>query len=123
MGIENMPKRNKRWTSYELMLKRVKKRPYKIAECWFYDPMRLWLPRQDWMENWVLRITLVRDHRDPVTIAGYREIRATNRARWAEVHEAVLTLAMVFHPRLGQSSLWHDLPEAVMCMIVCEAYF
>ena len=67
MGIENMPKRNKRWTSYELMLKRVKKRPYKIAECWFYDPMRLWLPRQDWMENWI--------------------------------------------------------PEAVMCMIVCEAYF
>ena len=118
MGIENMPKRHKRWTSYELMLKRVKKRSYIIGKCWFYDPMGLWLPRQDW----ILRTTLCRDHRDPVTIAAYREIRATNRAWWAEIHAMVLALATVFHPRLGENSLWHDLPEAVMRMIVCEAY-
>ena len=114
MGIENMPKRHKRWTSYELMLKRVKKRVYRIEEVW-----------RRTASNSAVYVTsfFTRDLRHPVTIAGYREIRATNRARWAEVHEAVLTLAMVFHPRLGQSSLWHDLPEAVMCMIVCEAYF
>ena len=30
----HMPKSHKRWTSYELMLKRVKKRPYMIEEVW-----------------------------------------------------------------------------------------
>ena len=101
-----MPKSHKRWTSYELMLKRVNKRPYYIVECWFHDPMGLWLPRQDyWIKDWILRTTLRRDHRDPEIIASCREIRATNRAWWAKVHQAVLALAMVFHPRLGEDSL------------------
>ena len=119
-----MPKSHKRWASYELMLKRVKKRSYSIQECWFYDPMGLWgiLPRQDWFKDWILKTTLCRDRRDPETIAAYREIRATNRAWWAEVHAMVLALATVFHPRLGENSLWHDLPEPIMHMIVCEAY-
>ena len=106
-----MPKSHKRWTSYELMLKRVKKRPHYIADSWFYDPIK----------DWFLKTTLCPDYRHPVTIAAYREIRATNREWWAEVHEAVLALAMMFHPRLGENSLWHDLPEAViMRMIVCR---
>ena len=124
-----MPKSHKRWTSYELMLKRVKKPAYRIAECWKYNPFYNW---------WVLTTTLCHDHRDPVTIAAYREIRATNRAwltiaayreiramnraKQAEIREMVLALAMVFHARLGENGLWHDLPEAVMRMIVCEAY-
>ena len=118
-----MPKSRKRVTSYELMLKRFKKRPYYIVECWFYDPMGLWLPRQDyWIKDWILRTTLCRDRRDPVTIASDREIRATNRAWWAGIHGMVLALAMVFHPRLGKDSLWHELDEPIMRMIVCEAY-
>ena len=108
-----MPKSHKRWTSYELMLKRVKKPAYRIAECWKYHRIYNW---------WVPTTTLCHDHRDPVTIAAYREIRATNRAKQAEIHEMVLALAMVFHARLGENGLWHDLPEAVMRMIVCEAY-
>ena len=106
-----MPKSHKRWTSYELMLKRVKKRAYYIVSEQ-YDPIN----------DWFLTTTLTRDRRDPVTIAAYREIRATNRAWWAEIHEMVLALAMVFHARLGENGLWHDLPEAVMRMIVCEVY-
>ena len=106
-----MPKSHKRWTSYELMLKRVKKRPYYIAECWEIK-----------FNDWFLTTTFVPDYRDPEIIASYREIRATNRAWWAKVHEAVLALAMVFHPRLGEDSLWHDLPAVLMRMIVCEAY-
>jgi hypothetical protein len=108
-----MPKSHKRWTSYELMLKRVKKRPYMIEEVWRRSA-----------SNTAHYVTcfFTRDVRHPVTIAGYREIRATDREWWAGIHERVLTLAMVFHPRLGENSLWHDLPEAVMCMIVCEAY-
>ncbi len=31
---QHMPKSHKRWTSYELMLKRTKKRPYRIEEVW-----------------------------------------------------------------------------------------
>ena len=108
-----MPKSHKRCTSYELMLRRVKKRPYRIEEVW-----------RRTASNSAVYVTsfFTRDLRHPVTIAAYREIRATNRAWWAVIHERVLTLAMVFHPRLGENSLWHDLPEAVMCMIVCEAY-
>ncbi len=108
-----MPKSHKRWTSYELMLKRVNKRPYYITHVWHIDLSM----------GWLSKTTLCRDRRDPVTIAAYREIRATNRASWwAEVHGMVLALAMVFHPRLGEDSLWHDLPEPIMCMIVCESY-
>jgi hypothetical protein len=105
-----MPKSHKRWTSYELMLKRVKKRPYTIA--WQYH-LNSWHPMPP---------IFVEDLRHPVIITADREVRASNRAWWAGIHERVLTLAMVFHPRLGESSLWHDLPEGVMCMIVCEAY-
>ena len=64
----------------------------------------------------------VRDLRHPVTIAAYRETRATNRAWWAGIHARVLALAMVLHPRLGENSLWHDLEEGLVRMIVCEAY-
>jgi hypothetical protein len=94
------------------MLKRVKKRAYHEAVMWGVDPIKGWFVTTKW----------TRDRRDPVIIAGYREIRATNRAWWAEIHAMVLALATVFHPRLGKNSLWHDLPEAVMRMIVCEAY-
>ena len=110
MGIENMPKRNKGWTSYELMLKRVKKRSYRIM--WQYNVTNMhFMPP-----------IFVRDLRYPVIIAADREVRASNRAWWAGIHDKVLALAMVFHARLGEHSLWLDLPEAVMCMIVCEAY-
>ena len=105
-----MPKSHKRWTSYELMLKRVKKRPYMIA--WQYH-ITSWHPMPP---------IFVEDLRHPVTIASDREIRATNRAWWAEVHGMVLALAMVFHPRLGKDSLWHELDEPIMRMIVIEAY-
>ena len=57
-----------------------------------------------------------------MTIAAYREIRATDRAWWAEIHDLTLALAMVLHPRLGETSLWHDLPEVIVRMIVREAY-
>ena len=108
-----MPKSHKRWTSYELMLKRVKKRPYMIEEVW-----------RRTASNSAVYVTsfFTRDLRHPVTIASDREIRATNRAWWAEVHGMVLALAMVFHPRLGKDSLWHELDEPIMRMIVCEAY-
>ena len=107
-----MPKSRKRVTSLELMLKRFKKRPYYCALMWGIDPMTGWFTTTKW----------IRDRRDPEIIAFEREARATNRAWWAEVHEAVLALAMVFHPRLGEHSLWHDLEVGLMRMIVCEAY-
>ena len=107
-----MPKSRKRVTSYELMLKRFKKRSYYCAVMWGVDPIKGWFTTTKW----------TRDRRDPEVIASYREIRATNRAWWAEVHAMVLALAMVFHPRLGEESLWHDLPAVLMRMIVCEAY-
>jgi hypothetical protein len=107
-----MPKSHKRWTSYELMLKRVNKRPYYIGHMWGVDSIRGWFVTTKW----------TRDLRDPEIIAAHREIRATNRAWWAEIHAMVLALAMVFHLRLGKDSLWHDLPEPIMRMIVCEAY-
>ena len=107
-----MPKSRKRVTSYELMLKRFKKRSYYCAVMWGVDPIKGWFTTTKW----------TRDRRDPVIIASYGEIRATNRAKQAEIHEMVLALAMVFHARLGENGLWHDLPEAVMRMIVCEAY-
>jgi len=108
-----MPNAHKRWPSYSLMLKRVQKRPYMIEEVW-----------RRTASNTAHYVTsfFTRDLRHPATIAAYREIRATNRAWWAEIHAMVLALATVFHPRLGENSLWHDLPEAVMRMIVCEAY-
>ena len=108
-----MPKSHKRWTSYELMLKRVKKRPYRIEEVWRRSASN--------SAHYVTSF-FTRDLRQPVTIAAYREIRATDRAWWAGIHERVLTLAMVLHPRLGEHSLWHDLPEGLVRMIVCEAY-
>ena len=106
-----MPKSHKRWTSYELMLKRVRKPAYMIT--WHLDITNI---------HGLRTPIFVRDRRDPVSIAAYREIRATNRAWWAEIHAMVLALATVFHPRLGENSLWHDLPEPIMHMIVCEAY-
>ena len=108
-----MPTSHKRWASYDLMVRRVKKRPYMIEEVWRRSA-----------SNTAHYVTsfFTRDLRHPVTVAAYREIRATNRAWWAEVHEAVLALAMVFHPRLGEDSLWHDLGVCLMRMIVSEAY-
>ena len=117
-----MPKSRKRLTSLELMLKRFKKRPYYIVPCWFYDPM--WLPRQDSrIPGWIIRTTLRRDPRDPEIIAADREMRAMTRAQRAEVRGLNLALAMVFHLRLGENSLWHDLPVVLMHMIVCKAHF
>ena len=107
-----MPKSHKRVTSYELMLKRFKKRSYYCAVMWGVDPSKGWFTTTRW----------TRDRRDPVIIAADREVRAINRAQRAEVQALVLALAMVFHPRLGEDSLWHDLPEPIMRMIVCEAY-
>ena len=107
-----MPKMKKRWVSYELMLKRTAKMPYRIVE-WKWDDIN---PAQ------FTRPYFTRDLRHPVTIAAYREIRATDRAWWACIHERVLTLAMVLHDRLGEHSVWHDLPEAIVRMIACEAY-
>ena len=108
-----MPESHKRWVSYELMLKRVKKRPYMIEEVW-----------RRTASNTPVFVTasFTRDLRHPITIASYREIRATDRAWWAGIHECVLSLAMVLHHRLGENSLWNDLPEVLLRMIVCEAY-
>ena len=106
-----MPKSHKRWTSLELMLKRFKKRSYKIMYVYNATQMRFMPP------------TMVRDRRNPVLIAANREVRAQMRAQVAEVHGLNLALAMVFHPRLGENSLWHDLPVVLMHMIVCEAHF
>ena len=105
-----MPKSHKRLTSQELMLKRFKKRPYTIMYLYDFTQMRHMPP------------FFVRDLRDPVIIAADREARAITRAQVAEVHGFNLALAMVFHPRLGENSLWHDLPVVLMRMIVCEAY-
>ena len=105
-----MPKSHKRWTSYELMLKRVKKRPYRIMYIYNVTQVRF------------MPSIFVRDRRNPVIIAADREVRAINRAQTAEVQALLLALAMVFHPRLGEDSLWHDLEEPIMRMIVCEAY-
>ena len=107
-----MPKSRKRVTSYELMLKRFKKRSYYCALMWGVDPINGWFTTTKW----------TRDRRDPVIIAADREVRAINRAQRAEVQALVLALAMVFHPRLGEDSLWHDLPAVLMRMIVIEAY-
>jgi hypothetical protein len=108
-----MPKSHKRWVSYELMLKRFKKCPYMIEEVW-----------RRTASNTPVFVTasFTRDLRHPITIASYREIRATDRAWWAGIHECVLALAMVLHPRLGENSLWNDLPEVLLRMIACEAY-
>jgi hypothetical protein len=108
-----MPESHKRWVSYELMLKRVNKRPYMISEVW----------RRTASNTPVfMTASFTRDLRHPITIASYREIRATDRAWWAGIHECVLSLAMLLHPRLGENSLWNDLPEVLLRMIVCEAY-
>ena len=106
-----MTKSHKRLTSQELMLKRFKKRPYTIMYVYNATQMRHMPP------------FFVRDPRDPVIIAADRAMRARTRAQRAEVHEFNLALAMVFHPRLGENSLWHDLPVVLMRMIVCEAHF
>ena len=105
-----MPKSHKRWTSYELMLKRVKKRSYMIM--WSYNVTHMYH----------MGSSFVRDRRNPVIIAADRELCAINRAQRAEVQALLLALTMVFHPRLGEDSLWHDLEEPIMRMIVCEAY-
>ena len=105
-----MPKSRKRLTSQELMLKRFQKRSYRIMYIYNVTQMRFMPP------------TMVRDRRNPVIIAADRELRAITRAQVAEVHGFNLALAMVFHPRLGENSLWHDLPVVLMRMIVCEAY-
>jgi hypothetical protein len=107
-----MPKSHKRWTSYELMLKRVKTHAYCEAVFWGVHPIN----------GWFMTSKLIRDRRDPETIAHHRAIRAENRAYWAAIHEMVLALALVFHVRLGEDSLWQDLPEPIMCLIVREAY-
>ena len=105
-----MPTSHKRLTSQELMLKRFKKRPYTIMYIYNITQMCHMPP------------VFVRDLRDPVIIAADRLMRARTREQRAEVHGFNLALAMVFHPRLGENSLWHDLPVVLMRMIVCEAY-
>ena len=106
-----MPKSHKRWTSLELMLKRFKKRSYIIM--WSYNTTTMIHSGPSFF----------RDFRDPETIAHDRWVRANKRKWRAEVHWSNLALAMVFHPRLGENSLWHDLPVVLMRMIVSEAYF
>jgi hypothetical protein len=108
-----MPKSHKRWVSYELMLKRVNRTPYMIMDVW-----------RRTASNSAVYVTsfFTRDLRHPITIASYREIRAADRAWWADIHQRVLSLAMVLHLRLGENSLWNDLPEVLLRMIVCEAY-
>ena len=105
----HMPTSHKRWTSYELMFKRVKKRPYHIADLWQWDPIK----------DWFMTTTLTRDLRDPVTIEAYREMLATDRTWWASIHEYVLTICMGLHPRLGETCPWNNMPEGVIEMIVC----
>ena len=106
----HMPKSHKRWTSYELMLKRTKKRPYMIEEVWRRSA-----------SNTAHYVTsfFTRDVRHPVTIAAYREIRATDREWWASIHEKVLTICMGLHPRVGESCPWNNIQEDVVQMIVC----
>jgi hypothetical protein len=108
-----MPKSHKRWVSYELMRKRVNKRPYMIMDVW-----------RRTASNSAVYVTasFTRDLRHPITIASYRLNRAADRDWWAAIHQRVLSLAMVLHPRLGQHSLWHDLPEVLLRMITSEAY-
>jgi hypothetical protein len=108
-----MPKSHKRWVSYELMIKRVKKCPYMIEEVWTRTA-----------SNSAVYVTsfFTRDLRHPITIASYRLNHAADRDWWAGIHQRVLSLAMVLHPRLGENSLWNDLPEVLLRMIVCEAY-
>ena len=108
-----MPKSHKRWVSYELMFKRVNKRPYMIEEVW---------RRTASNTPFFVTASFTRDLRHPITIASYREIRAADRVWWAGIHQCVLALTMMLHPRLGQNSLWHDLPEVLLRMITREAY-
>ena len=105
-----MPTSHKRWTSYELMLKRVKKRSYMVM-------MQYNVTKQQFMP-----MTFVRDRRDPATIARNREIRAAARAWWADKQGKGLALAMALHPRLGETSVLHGLEEGVLRMIVRETY-
>ena len=106
-----MPESHKRWTSYELMLKRVKKRSYRIM--WSYNVTHMYH----------MGPSFFRDLRYPEIIAGDRLARANKRAWRAKAHRSNLAVAMVFHPRLGENSLWHDLPVVLMRMIVCKAHF
>ena len=105
-----MPKSHKRWTSYELMLKRVKKHAYIVM--WHYNVTHAHhMPQK-----------FVRDRRDAATIARNREIRAAARAWWADKQGKALALAMALHPRLGETSVLHGLEEGVLRMIVRETY-
>ena len=105
-----MPKSHKRWTSYELMLKRVKKPAYMVM--WNYN-----VTHASHMPQ-----TFVRDRRDAATIAWNRDIRAAARAWWADKQGKALALAMALHPRLGETSVLHGLEEGVLRMIVRETY-
>ena len=105
-----MPKSHKRWTSYELMLKRVKKRSYMVMMVYNATKMHFMPPLFE------------RDRRHPATIARNREIRAAARAWWADKQGKGLALAMALHPRLGETSVLHGLEEGVLRMIVRETY-
>jgi hypothetical protein len=107
-----MSNSHKRWVSYELMWKRVKRNPYMITSDWYLPPSESLRTHSHFYYDWRLRRLVEED----------RVARANERARWACIHERVLTLAMVLHDRLGEHSVWHDLPEAIVRMIACEAY-
>ena len=105
-----MPKSHKRWTSYELMLKRVKKHAYIVIIRYHVTHACMMPP------------IFERDRRDAATIAWNREIRAAARAWWADKQCQALALAMALHPRLGETSVLHGLEEGVLRMIVSETY-
>ena len=105
-----MPKSHKRWTSYELMLKRVKKHAYIV------------MMRYHATHAYMMPPIFERDRSDAVTIARNREIRAAARAWWADKQGKGLALAMALHPRLGETSVLHGLEEGVLRMIVRETY-
>ncbi len=107
-----MPKSHKRWVSYELMLKRVNRTPYMITSDWYRPPSESLHTHSHFYYDWRPRKELEED----------RVARANERTWWAGIHQRVLSLVMVLHPRLGENSLWHDLPEVLLHMIVCEAY-
>ena len=105
-----MPKSHKRWTSYELMLKRVKKPAYMVM--WRYHVTHACM----------MPPIFERDRRDAATIAWNRDIRAAARAWWADKQGKALALAMALHPRLGETSVLHGLEEGVLRMIVRETW-
>jgi len=107
-----MPKSHKRWVSYELMMKRVNRNPYMITSDWYRPPS----------ESLRTHSHFYYDYRPRRVVEEDRVARANERVRWTKIHEGALALAMVLHPRLGDNSLWHGLPEVIVHKIVRETY-